>query len=599
MNSLWHSVAFTRVKSTGVISLYIDGSLQSTVTGGTNSLTSGANMFLGAVSSSDPNKYVGYLDEVNMWSVALDGSDIQMIYDRQSPTYGAYFQSRIMDTTVTNTTFTGLSWTTTKPFGKELPDFVGSIQNETTGNYSGMNSPTLMNNIVGLWHLNETTLGGVSGGKDFADTSGQGNHGTKSGPMLLGSQGRLGKAPLFVSGSIDVGTSTSLDFGVNSFTISMWVKTRNTAVRLVSSKSGLTSNGVDAYIDPSGYIVFGLGCNGGATTDCVTVQNSKFVADGNWHNIVLENDKTYNVLKIFVDGLAQNLSKVASSASCAYLNGSAEMKYDTCPAQNADRTAAAFMIGSFAGNFTPYSGTIDEVAIWKKALTNGDVADLYRRGANRLFFQVRGCSTAGCPTASWKGPDGTKKTFFSEINNNTVPSAGSGTVKTTAPVVNFADFAGMGLGTNRYFQYQYFMESDDFATTQCNYSGGGPCSPELKSVSVAPSALYPTNTPSIVNNTAIPFYTLASASETASCASGVKYQVSINGSSFFYYNGSAWVASDGTYAQASTSSQINAGAATVATSLGRTSLYVKALLNSSGSSQCTLDAFGVSGNSAY
>ncbi|RZI59712.1 MAG: hypothetical protein EOP14_04030, partial [Pseudomonas sp.] len=598
-DSLWHSVAFTRLKSTGVIKLYIDGVLQSTATGGTNSLTSGADMYLGAIGSGATIKYSGYMDEVNMWSSVLDDSEIQLLYDRQLPTYGAYFQSRIIDTAGTSTPFSSLSWTTTKPFGKELPDYVGSVQNEAVASYSGINNVGMMNNIVGLWHLNESAAGAAPGGKDFTDSSGQGNHGTLSGAVTLGTQGRLNKAPTFAGGYIDVGASTSLDFGVNNFSISMWVKTKNPSVRLVSSKLNTTANGVDAYIDPTGFVVFSLGCNGGAAADCVVVQNSLNVADGRWHHIVLENDKTYNVLKIFVDSIVQVLSKVGSSGTCAYLNnGSTEMKYDTCPAQNGDRTSTSFLIGSFTSNFTPYTGVMDEVAIWKKALTNGDILDLYRRGANRLLFQVRGCANAGCPSAAFRGPDNTKKSFFSELNNNTVPATGTGTVKITPPVLNFADYA-IGIGSNRYFQYQYFMESDDFPSSQCIYSGGGPCSAELKSVSIGPTTVYPSIAPSIVNNTAIPFYTLASASETASCASGVKYQLSINGSSFFYYNGSAWVASDGTYAQSSTSAQINTGATTVATSLGRTSLYVKALLNSSGTSQCTLDAFGVSGNSAY
>jgi hypothetical protein len=419
------------------------------------------------------------------------------------------------------------------------------------------------------------------------------------GTGTLGTVGRFNKAPTMSGGYINVGTSSSLDFGINAFTISLWVKTTSPAVRLINSKASTKDNGVDVYIDPTGKVVFGLGCNGTADTDCAYAQTVRTVNDGRWHNIVVMNDKAYNVLKIFVDGAVQTLTKVTGFATCSYVSGGTELKFDTCPAQNASRSGTALYIGAFENGFTPYTGQIDEVAMWKRSMNNGEVLETYRRGANRLLFQVRGCSTAGCPTATFKGPDGGKKTFFSELNNNTVPSTGTGTVKITSPSITFSDFSGMGLGSNRYIQYQYFMESDDFGATQCSYSGGGPCSAELRSVSIGPSAIYPTTTPSIVNNTAIPFYTLASASETASCASGVKYQVSVNGSTFFYYNGSAWVSSDGTYAQSSTAAQINSGASTVATSLGRTSLYVKALLNSSGTSQCTLDAFGVTGNSAY
>jgi hypothetical protein len=115
--------------------------------------------------------------------------------------------------------------------------------------------------------------------------------------------------------------------------------------------------------------------------------------------------------------------------------------------------------------------------------------ELYRRGANRIEYQVRSCPDALCSTSSsWIGPDGTNQTYFSELNNNLVQSAGgdltsSDAVQATLPTMNFSAFGALTIAPNRYFQYRAIMESDDSGTA-CSY-GSGPtwCSPELQIVS--------------------------------------------------------------------------------------------------------------------
>jgi hypothetical protein len=146
-------------------------------------------------------------------------------------------------------------------------------------------------------------------------------------------------------------------------------------------------------------------------------------------------------------------------------------------------------IGSF------FEGYIDEFAAWNRVLgdgTNGtpnEVLELYRRGANRIKFQVRTCADPGCatpsPGPSWIGPDNTAQTYFSELNN----LSQTGAVQAGAPdlLFNQENFPGLTIESNRYFQYRAVFETDD-AQSLCNY-GAGPvsCSPELQSVTVNPS----------------------------------------------------------------------------------------------------------------
>ena len=61
--------------------------------------------------------------------------------------------------------------------------------------------------------------------------------------------------------------------------------------------------------------------------------------------------------------------------------------------------------------------TVDELAVFKRALSSEEILSLYRRGALRLRLQVRACPADGCDRRTFVGPDGTGTSFFSELDN--------------------------------------------------------------------------------------------------------------------------------------------------------------------------------------
>ncbi|PWU13231.1 MAG: hypothetical protein C5B49_15030 [Bdellovibrio sp.] len=146
-----------------------------------------------------------------------------------------------------------------------------------------------------------------------------------------------------------------------------------------------------------------------------------------------------------------------------------------------------------------YSGGIDEVAIWNRVLTDGssstpnEILELYRRGANRAGFQYRTCSLRDCSdkaTASWIGPDGTNRTWFSELQNMSAITAsgdGSGTINLTGPLMNFANWVSalpkwkFSPTPALYFQYRVWLESDD----ENNLCSGAPCLPQISTISTS------------------------------------------------------------------------------------------------------------------
>jgi hypothetical protein len=167
-----------------------------------------------------------------------------------------------------------------------------------------------------------------------------------------------------------------------------------------------------------------------------------------------------------------------------YLNGVAGSSF----------SLSGLTVNSFGND--PYgealAGRIDEAAYWNRALSSAEATELYRRGANRIKYQVRSCPDSTCSTnPAWLGPDGTNQTYFSELNNNLVQSDSgdlnsSDSVKVGLPTMNFANFSSLSVASTRYFQYRAIMESDDTGAG-CNYGSGATwCSPELKTVTVTP-----------------------------------------------------------------------------------------------------------------
>jgi hypothetical protein len=254
-----------------------------------------------------------------------------------------------------------------------------------------------------------------------------------------------------------------------------------------------------------------------------------------------------------------------------YVNGS-EASYSTQTAATGaivDGTNIETVIGNRNGMDRPFRGTMDEVAIWSRVLTATEITDLYKRGALRIKHQVRSCDDAVCSGESWVGAAGATTGFLSELQS-TVPSLPS--VSLTSVV-----------GDNRYFQYRTFVETDD-ATL----------SPELRSTVIGPSH-YQGPSGSIVNSQGMAFSQLASFTTSGESGS-VKYQVSRDGSTFYFHNGTAWVQAADSAAQANTSSEIQSNISSFATQVGSGTFYFRAyLINSNGTTQSQLDNVSVTG----
>ena len=69
-------------------------------------------------------------------------------------------------------------------------------------------------------------------------------------------------------------------------------------------------------------------------------------------------------------------------------------------------------------NANDWNGSIDELAIWTRALTPAEVINLYRRGAVDLNIQVRSCDDSACSGETFVGGDGTAASNFIDGNKS-------------------------------------------------------------------------------------------------------------------------------------------------------------------------------------
>lgn len=578
----WHHVVWVM---NGVASntLYIDGVSQTLTPSSAGTVTSFTNTNSVRIGNDYGNDYFsGSIDEVAIWNTNLSASDAASIYNRQVISHYGSFASRVMDGAYTSAPWTNFAWTTTLPFGKELPDAPSpspSPPSESVSTYSSLtNTGTgLMTGIIGLWHLDEP-----SGSATVADSSGQGNNGTPwSSNVTLGVPGR------FNTGAYFNGTSTSyiqmnsktITEGLSAMTVSAWVKgpAQSGEVAIVSQMDnsnidfGLVMfTGLPYFvIDTTGSGVVQVNAPG--TYNTIT---SNPLTDSNWHHFVGTYDGAH--VLVYIDGVG-------------YPSGVGT------PATGTIQTTAVdqLEIGRYYAGGTAFTGSIDEVAIWNRGLSPAEVLQLYQRGASRIKFQIKSCAVSDptCAIATWQGPDGTANTFFSELfNMGTQGATPSGAVQATGPSMTLANFTSPP-SNNRYFQYQAFLESDSSTTALM---------PQLQSVSVTP-VHYDSSSPTVVSNSGINIYSLSHFAETASCASGIGYNLGVGttaaGATWYWWNGSAWVAANGTAAQSNLASVIQTNSAAFSTTVNvwEQNIYLKAYLNSSGLTPCQLTNVNIQG----
>lgn len=334
-----------------------------------------------------------------------NGSWLELDSNGQAAMTGQFI-SRVFDATVT-VPWTTLSWVSQRPTYKELPN---SGQNETA--YPSGNAN--MSGIQLLLHLNDLS-------NPVVDSSGNALNGTSTGGF--GASGKLNTSLYFTSsGYVDFTAPPQLDI-TGPMTVSAWIYASGlpSGPAVVVKKNTAGDNAGYSLEYGAGGMRFYVHSGSWVSTP------SAPISPDTWHYIV--GVYTGTELQIFSDGSLVGSTPLTGALDSS-VGGSLNLARD--PAN--------------ASDFSRYwYGSIDEVAIFNRALDSTEVAAFYRRAATRLKFQVRSCNLSDCSDGTFAGPGGAG-TFFTELTNNTV----------SLPVVNVS----LVSPASRYFQYRAVLETD-------------------------------------------------------------------------------------------------------------------------------------------
>jgi hypothetical protein len=470
-------------------------------------------------------QFRGSYDDFAIWNTALTQEEIISIYDRHQQPISASFDSPIIDMG-TNVAWPVLDTKTSMPFYKELP-----VQTENTADYS--NSPSNFSNMLkGLWQFNETI------GTTITDTSGNGNAISFNGSTLVGTPGRMGSS-VYLDGVSSYGETSSSPSLANPFSICTWINTDEApaAGTMVLEKGGCSTNdgfGLELNNASSSKYSFVL-WGGGAGTCSASCRNSSTsnIIPAKWNFICGTYDGTTS--KIYVNGKYENSA--------------------TCPIS---MNSQLITVGASTAKDHFFKGHIDETALWSRSLPDNQIQELYRRGANRVKYQVRSCTQLNCSDAIWRGPDGLSTSYFSELHNNDVINATNGmpegNILAQSLYLTFLDFTPLARpANNRYFQFRAFLESDD----NNNLCSGLPCMPEIQSFSLGQPSEYYYGVSTVISKNAISVPNLQKISIVSNrdCA---RFQLSKdNGVTWSWWDGTNWSTATDTIANANAISDLN------------------------------------------
>ncbi len=215
--------------------------------------------------------------------------------------------------------------------------------------------------LVGYWTFDGNDMPGGT----VNDISGEGNHGNMSNMATSTSRvaGKIGQALKFDGGDDSIDISGALQSSL-PFTFSAWVKTNNAGVNAIliqgnnanDTKVGIEVNGTNAHLRYQG------------TSSNENFAGTSVINDSEWHHIVGV-FKSASDRELFVDGVSE-ATNTNTLALPTFNNLNIGFQEDQSP-----------------GNY--FDGSIDDVRIYNRALSAGEIARMYNAGATSLGVSKR------------------------------------------------------------------------------------------------------------------------------------------------------------------------------------------------------------------
>ncbi len=190
------------------------------------------------------------------------------------------------------------------------------------------------------------------------DTEGT-NHGVNHGADYV--DGKIGKGLSFngVNDYVNVGSDLSLNFVGAPMTVSAWVNTTRASTQIILGSRGI--HGYNVFLDN---FKAGFG-----ESHVSSIDSTDSITANNWHHLGVVY-KTNDEVRFYIDGLLDS--------------GNPQVYSPTFTIGN------QYNIGLRDGTLYPFSGTIDEVGVWNRALTAGEVNQIWERDNGKAIPEPTG-----------------------------------------------------------------------------------------------------------------------------------------------------------------------------------------------------------------
>jgi hypothetical protein len=216
------------------------------------------------------------------------------------------------------------------------------------------------NGLVGWWPFNGNAN----------DESGNGNNGTVNGATLTNDRfNNIAKAYFFNNNSSEfISTNYFGVGGIGSRTISFWIKTNSSNIMHAVNYGGYqaaTSSNAGSFFQCS-FNYGGIGVNSNTGYSAITYECPIAVNNDQWSNYIWVFDSVPNAttqnIKIYqntvlLTNVISNFNETTSLFTNIGIN--------------------PLVFGKDYGDFHPFYGSMDDIGIWNRALTQQEITDLY------------------------------------------------------------------------------------------------------------------------------------------------------------------------------------------------------------------------------
>ncbi|MDO9068905.1 MAG: LamG domain-containing protein, partial [Deltaproteobacteria bacterium] len=337
-NDTWTHVA--GVYDGATMKIYINGTLENTVVQTGVLRESDLPMYIGKAPWTDYNNFNGQMDELRVWNVARTQAQIQYAMNRSLAGNEAGL--------VAYWPFNDAAGSPTADDASQF-DHVGTLYNGAAI-VADSTAPICTEppaNLVSWWN---------------AENNADDSVGTSDGTLQNGATyaaGKVGQAFSFdgTNDYVEMAGSETGVFGANAFTVDFWMYANDNgnSAYLLGKSSPDGGQGWDIRFRDNSIVVVGV--NGWAEN----IISEASVTANAWHHIAIS--ATDTDVKLYIDGIIKG----------------------TCSRNAISLTTNPFRIGYTTnyGGFV-FNGLIDEVAIFSRALTAGEIATIYNSGATGL-----------------------------------------------------------------------------------------------------------------------------------------------------------------------------------------------------------------------